>query len=271
MGITGGHEHLPQTPDLQLLRKNHPRGFREWQRAHNLSPNAPFCLHFRTDAIELFYIACNHTNKKSSKTFKLLNKLIPHTDIVIVEGAVGPDPQIESGEGAHALEIARKYDKSTYGAERAANLYLTVITHKYSTEDLYGWVFLMLMRQFHDVGLTEESARADYAAYSPWYYEVLPTISFDPAAWFRRRYDRNWKYGKYLDYSSPRAGNGIGNIIGREIADMRNPTLLTNLYKYMSIRMPGHATTFAYVIGMGHTYCDLPVLEKTFGHPAIIL
>jgi hypothetical protein len=250
----------PIVPTLSLMRKNNPAAFLRWKLDHKIGPDDPFCLHFRDGVHEIYYIASDHTDDETSKTFELIDKLGPLARVIVVEGASGENPSLEKGEGAHAIKIARNHDIPTYGVETPANLYCKMIANEFATEDIYGWVFLMLARQSFDVGRSESEMWQDYSLYSPWYHAFLQKIEFSPLKWFKSAYGKEYKYGKFLDHSSPKPGKQITRQIAREIAAVRDPTILANLYNIVNLY-----NSACYVVGMSHTYRDLPVLLNTFG------
>lgn len=256
-------------PDLSILRGHGTDGeFIDWKRGHSLLINEPFCLIFSKGNKNLYYVGTIHTNDTNSPTFKLIHKIImrynPH--ILLLEGllhnkGINPDVNL-TGEGGYAMQLAQRKNIKYLGVEMDESDLIKSLAKKHGVDNVCGYCFLRMHKYCYK---TLHTSKEDFLAAfesEKIFLSHLFNVSVNPEVWYKQTFDKEFKYGKHIEYSSPYEGDDA--VITQQIAADHSAARDANNIQYVYDAINTYNSVML-IMGQNHIYADLRVLQKSFG------
>jgi hypothetical protein len=265
-------------PNISLLTDHGVDGsFDKWMKSNKMKLNDPVCLRFDTNKGFLIYIGSLHTTDEKSSTYDLIKNVIKKSkpEIVVIEGlrySDGLNSNISDfqGEGKYAGDLARSLKIDYIGIEEDNRIMLKELSGHFKISDIYGYIFMQVYKYVYKTmksrNIQDTLNDFDYVKTT-----LLDKIfdNYDECAnwkhdqWFKKTFNKPFKYGSYLEYSSPYCSPKdakITQLISCKYSRLRDERNIKNLYKIIN-----KYKKVVYVMGRNHVYADKNVLIDSFG------
>lgn len=265
-------------PKLKLLRDHGTTKdrFKKFKKKLGLPIGPfPFCIKFKRNNKQLYYIASRHTSDKKSRIYKLISNVISKRkpDIILLEGILykfGLSPNLTNkfeSEIFQAERMARKYKIPFIGVE-PDKMYIInkLIKMKIKKEDILLTIILQNYKVLLRNNTSKEDFYSDFTHLVKYHDKYFDTSKFNFDKQFEKSLGYKFSYGETdTEIAAPYKNGVITQKIANEMNIIRDTSIIKFIYE-----MINKYDKVLIVIGQNHLYSHYEILKKTFGKPKIV-